>query len=95
MTTEYEVRLDRERCAGIFACLVRDGRFAEAADGLATIEAPDDGAASERTAETALVATFDDDRLDAARQAARACPVDAIDVAETDAVTGSTGVRDE
>ncbi|EMA53211.1 MULTISPECIES: ferredoxin [Halococcus] len=95
MTTEYEIRLDRERCDGIFACLVRDDRFVEATDGLATIEASDDSVASERTAETALVATFDDDRIDAARQAARACPVDAISVSGTDGGTDTTEADDE
>ncbi len=71
MTTEYRVTLDRERCEGIFACLVRDDRFREAADGLATLG---DGAGD------VVVAEFDDERVDAARAAARACPVDAIAV---------------
>ncbi|MFB6301535.1 MAG: ferredoxin [Haloferacaceae archaeon] len=76
MTTEYRVRLDRTACDGVFACLVRDGRFAEAEDGLATVAGGDpDG-------DGVLVATFDDDRLDDARGAAGACPVDAIDVRE-------------
>jgi len=74
MTTEYEVRLDRDACEGIFACLVRDERFVEAADGLATIgDAPGDGA---------VTARFVDDRRADAEQAAAACPVGAIDVAE-------------
>ncbi|WP_129114660.1 ferredoxin [Halegenticoccus tardaugens] len=34
----YEIELDRGACEGIFACLVRDPRFVEAADGLAAIE---------------------------------------------------------
>ncbi|EMA44874.1 ferredoxin [Halococcus saccharolyticus] len=95
MTTEYEVRLDRDRCDGIFACLVRDDRFAEAADGLATIEVPNDSATSERTAEMELVTTFDDDRVDAARQAARACPVDAISVSGVDGGTNTAEADDE
>lgn len=74
MTTEYRIRLDRTACDGIFACLVRDDRFVEADDGLATIGGV--------TGEDAAVATFDDDRLADARQAASACPVDAIDVSE-------------
>jgi ferredoxin len=74
MTTEYEVRLDRDVCDGIFACLVRDDRFVEAADGLASL----DGHGAEENGE--LVARFDDDRLADAEQAARACPVGAIDV---------------
>jgi ferredoxin len=76
MSTEYRVRLDRGACAGIFACLVRDDRFREAADGLATL----DGTATEPDADGVVTATFDDDRLDDARSAARACPVDAIAV---------------
>jgi len=72
MTTEYEVRLDRERCDGIFACLVRDERFVEAADGLATI--------GDATGQTEVRATFADDRREDAEQAAAACPLDAIDV---------------
>ena len=77
MTTEYAVRLDRGTCEGIFACLVRDERFVEASDGLATVAGADDRNASET-----VVATFDDDRIAEARQAAEACPVDAISVTE-------------
>jgi len=80
MTTEYEIRLDREACEGIFACLVRDDRFLEADDGLATVEGASGSRAGDET-ET-VVASFDDDRIDAARQAASACPVDAIAVTE-------------
>ncbi|WP_435101263.1 ferredoxin [Halarchaeum sp. P4] len=79
MTTEYRVRLDREVCDGVFACLVRDDRFVEAADGLAAIEADGDGGIGD-DASSAQVVAFDDDRLAAAEQAARACPLDAIDV---------------
>jgi ferredoxin len=82
MTTEaeYRVRLDRAACEGVFACLVRDDRFREAADGLATLAgAGDDG---EAAADGELIAGFADDRLAEARQAARACPVDAISVTE-------------
>jgi ferredoxin len=75
MTTEYRVRLDRERCDGIFACLVRDDRFREADDGLATIEGG-------KTSDGETVATFDDDSIADAEQAAAACPVDAIDIEE-------------
>ncbi|QGA82250.1 ferredoxin [Halomicrobium sp. LC1Hm] len=78
MTTEYRVALDREACDGIFACLVRDDRFVEASDGLATI------GAGERDPDETVVATFDDDRIEDARQAAAACPVDAISVREGD-----------
>jgi len=78
MTTEYEVRLDRTACAGVFACLVRDDRFVEASDGLATIDAATALADGEPNDD--LVATFADGRLADAQQAARACPVDAISV---------------
>ena len=84
MTTEYRVTLDRDACEGIFACLVRDDRFVEASDGLAELEG---GSGSRAVADGGSVdgvvaATFDDDRLDEARQAASACPVDAIAVTE-------------
>jgi ferredoxin len=74
MTTEYQVRLDRDACEGVFACLVRDDRFAEASDGLATIDTADSANDDE------LTARFADDRIEEAQQAARACPVGAIDV---------------
>ncbi|WP_459190779.1 ferredoxin [Halosimplex sp. J119] len=77
MTTEYRVRLDREACDGVFACLVRDDRFVEATDGLAEIAS---GSSNSEAADGETVAAFDDDRLAEARQAASACPVDAIDV---------------
>jgi ferredoxin len=79
MSTEYHIRLDRAACEGVFACLVRDERFREAADGLATVASAGtvDGDEDEE-----LVAAFVDDRLAEARQAARACPVDAITVTE-------------
>jgi ferredoxin len=70
----YRIHLDRDACEGIFACLVRDERFVEAADGLADIEG------SEAVDDDTVVATFDDDRVESARQAAAACPVDAIAV---------------
>jgi ferredoxin len=82
MTTEYRVRLDREACEGVFACLVRDDRFVEAPDGLATIEG---GIESEHEETGTELLAFADDRLGSAEEAARACPVDAIDViAEAD-----------
>ena len=69
----YEISVDLDACDGVFACLVRDGRFAEAEDGLVTLPGGDrdDGE---------LVATFDDERRDEAEQAAAACPLDAIEV---------------
>ncbi len=76
MTTEYQIRLDRDACDGVFACLVRDDRFVEAPDGLAAI---DDDGSPDHTEEDQVV-TFTDERVGAARQAASACPVDAIEV---------------
>jgi ferredoxin len=84
----YEIILETERCDGIFACLTRDPRFVEADDGLATIDPDadpiyDDG--GQRRAEGGrVVATFDDDRIDEARQAAAACPTNAITVREVE-----------
>jgi len=109
MTTEYAVDLDRDACEGVFACLVRDERFVEAADGLATVcgaddrpapgtagdaagtssgepsvaDAPEDAAERDDPTAGTVTATFDDDRLEAARSAAAACPLDAIAVRET------------
>ena len=79
---EYTIRLDRDACDGIFACLVRDDRFVERADGLAGIEAADDGTECDRQTHggTVTVTVDDDDRLADAEQAAAACPVDAISV---------------
>lgn len=75
MSTSYQIRLDRDACEGIFACLVRDDRFAEDDDGLATIDV--DGVHREGDD---LVATVEDDQIETARQAEAACPVDAISV---------------
>jgi ferredoxin len=74
--SEYRVSVDLEACDGIFACLVRDGRFSEAEDGLVTLPEGDRG-------DGEVVATFDDDKREDAEQAAAACPVDAITVEET------------
>ena len=73
----YEITVDLETCDGIFACLVRDGRFEEADDGLVALPDGD-------RADGELTATFDDDRRGAAEQAAAACPVGAIAVADAD-----------
>jgi len=73
----YRVTIDREACDGIFACLTRDERFVEDADGLATFDA--DGALVEDDADR-VVAEFEDDRLGDAENAAAACPPSAIDV---------------
>ena len=73
--TEYELTVDLELCDGIFACLVRDDRFEESEDGLVTLP----GSTRENGE---LSATFDDDRLSDAEDAAAACPTDAITVEE-------------
>lgn len=83
----YRVTIDKEACEGIFACLTRDPRFVEDNDdGLATID-PDadpvydgDGSVWSGAAADTIVAEFDDDRADEARQAAEACPPGAISV---------------
>ncbi|RQH01795.1 ferredoxin [Natrarchaeobius oligotrophus] len=82
----YEVTIETDACDGIFACLTRDPRFVEGADGLATID-PDgdpiyDGDGTVTDADGRVVATFDDDRIDDAKRAAAACPTDAILVRE-------------
>jgi ferredoxin len=91
----YRVTIDKDACDGIFACLTRDPRFVEDEDGLATIEpsadpVPPEGADSGRIRheDGHVIAEFDDHRIDEARQAAAACPPDAITVevcAEDDA----------
>ena len=75
--TEYEITVDMELCDGIFACLVRDGRFEESADGLVALPGG-------RREDGTLRATFEDDRLSDAEDAAAACPTDAITVEVTD-----------
>jgi ferredoxin len=76
--TRYRITVDRDACDGIFACLVRDERFREAEDGLATL-APGDATAWTET-EGAIVAEFEDGQVETAEQAAAACPPDAISV---------------
>jgi len=75
----YRVTIDRVACDGVFACLVRDDRFIEAADGLAGFDPADATEPIEHTTET-IEATFADDRMAEARKAAAACPLDAITV---------------
>ncbi len=84
--TSYKITLEKETCDGIFACLTRDPRFVEDDDGLATID-PDadpiydcEGEVLEENGQ--VIATFDDDRIGEAQQAAAACPVNAITVTE-------------
>jgi ferredoxin len=79
----YRVTVDKGACEGIFACLVRDDRFVEAGDGLASVD-PGSAADFREDGET-VVAEFDDDRVEQARQAAAACPPDAIAVEEVPA----------
>ncbi|GAB6877995.1 ferredoxin [Halorubrum gandharaense] len=80
-TTTYRVTVDLDACDGVFACLVRDDRFVEADDGLAGFDSAAASGGVERTPD-AVSATFTDDRVDEARQAAAACPLDAIAVEE-------------
>ena len=75
---EYTVTVDREACDGVFACLVRDPRFVEDDEGLASVD-PDEAESLDVDAD-AVTAAFDDDRRDEAEQAAAACPLDAITV---------------
>lgn len=83
----YRVTIDKDACDGIFACLTRDPRFVEDDDGLATVdpeadpvppEGSDDGTIREEDGK--IVAEFDDQRADEAREAAAACPPSAITV---------------
>ena len=79
--TTYRVAVDLDRCDGVFACLVRDDRFVEADDGLVGFDPTDSVGSVERTNKS-VTATFVDDRVDDARTAAAACPLDAITVEE-------------
>jgi ferredoxin len=74
----YRITIDRDACDGIFACLVRDDRFREGDDGLATVA--DEGATGWTHEDGQVVAEFDDDQFEAAEQAAAACPPNAISV---------------
>ncbi len=78
----YRVTIDKGACEGIFACLVRDDRFVEAGDGLAGFDP--ETAEDYRDGDGAVVAHFDDDRVEQARQAAAACPPSAITVEQVD-----------
>jgi len=89
----YRVTIDTDACEGIFACLVRDDRFVEREDGLAGLEAGT--AETYRTGEGSVVAEFDDDRLEDARQAAAACPPGAITVEQIADDAGSAETADE
>jgi len=97
-TTRYRVTIDKEACDGIFACLTRDPRFVEDDDGLATLD-PDadpvyDGDGSVwHTEDDSVVAEFDDDRVDEARQAAEACPPGAISVEKVEEVGNADEVE--
>lgn len=80
-STAYRVSVDLNACDGVFACLVRDGRFVEADDGLVGFDPADAAGPVERTADE-VAATFRDGRMDEARSGAAACPLDAITVEE-------------
>ncbi|MFB6223400.1 MAG: ferredoxin [Haloarcula sp.] len=87
----YQITIDRDACDGVFACLVRDGRFAEDGEGLATLDT--DGPTELKVDDAhAVVATFDDDRRDDAEQAAAACPLDAIHVESVEEDPGTVDV---
>ena len=80
----YEVTIDRDACDGVFACLVRDERFVEADDGTATIDESADAVTERTTDADRIVVSFEGrDMVDDARQAAAACPLDAITVEES------------
>ncbi|MBX0324251.1 ferredoxin [Halomicroarcula sp. F13] len=82
----YRITIDREACDGVFACLVRDDRFVEDGEGLASLEVDD---------AEAVTATFDDDRRESAEQAAAACPLDAIAVTDADGETETAAATEE
>lgn len=90
--TAYRVTIDTAACDGIFACLVRDDRFVESEDGLATfdpetVEVDDGGSALTAgfdDSDDTLTAEFADDRREDAEQAAAACPPGAITVEEVE-----------
>lgn len=71
----YRVTIDKAACTGIFACLVRDDRFVEDDDGLATLDADISHEGDK------VVATFEDG-IEDARAAEAACPPGAITVTE-------------
>jgi ferredoxin len=83
----YRITVDTEACDGIFACLTRDPRFVENDNGLVTIDPDADPAPPDssdggdvRHENDRITAKFTDDRMDEARQAAAACPTNAIAV---------------
>ena len=89
----YTVTIDADACEGIFACLTRDPRFVEGEDGLAAVDP--DAAVDFRETAGGVVATFDDDRIDEARAAARACPPNAIAVSTGAAVDAERASADD
>jgi len=88
--TTYRVAVDLDACDGVFACLVRDDRFVEADGGLVGFDPADAAGPVERT-DDEVAATFRDGRVDEARTAATACPLDAIAVEERDAIDRREG----
>lgn len=83
----YQITIDKDACDGIFACLVRDDRFVEDDDGIATL----DGDVTDE--DGLIVGEFETD-IDAARGAAAACPPDAITVTEV-AATEETALSEK
>ena len=81
-TDTYDVEIDRDACDGVFACLVRDPRFVEDGDGLASVD-PESAVSMESDGEF-VTARFDDEGRGDAEQAAAACPLDAITVTEVE-----------
>ncbi|MFP4625671.1 MAG: ferredoxin [Natronomonas sp.] len=79
----YRVELDRTACEGIFACLVRDGRFVEDETGLATVDREAEGVITVDRMDDRVTATFEGEIADA-KLAATACPPGAITVLEVE-----------
>lgn len=76
----YRIVIDKTACDGIFACLTRDPRFVEDTDGLATVDPDSSSEFHEKDGN--VVAEFADGGIEEARQAAAACPPNAITVEE-------------
>lgn len=84
----YRITIDRDACDGVFACLVRDGRFAEDDEGLATLDSEGPTELEVDDAHT-VAARFDDANREDAEQAAVACPLDAIQVESVEEEAGT------
>lgn len=84
----YRITIDKDACTGIFACLVRDERFVEDEDGLATLDG------EVRREGDSVIGEFESG-IEAAREAATACPPNAITVTEVDSKTRDTDKREQ